>query len=801
MSASTGRRSVSGGGGLFDISPQRQAPRTPRSSVGRQRTPIKSPSPSDRSENQGDESNDEDGFHESSSSISTPQLESEEFESPVTEKAQSSRDTPSKVISLEGAIGTEEHRRLLDKIDKLRGLGVTKILALPQLVVTGDQSSGKSSVLEALTGLPLPRSSGLCTRFATEICLRRSPSRKPVIITIKPAASRRSLSSEQLAEIDAFRKQIPEDELTTDKFLEILNEASDVMGVPRPGGRNDNLPPSKRAFSDHLLSLELSGPQHAQFSVIDLPGLIRSVSNQQRRHDIDLIKEMNLKYIQDKRSIILAVLSANVDAANQEVLQLVKDIDKDGKKTLGILTKPDRVEAGSEGEVIRTAKNQTYRLGLGYFVVRNRGPSEMELSARDRDDLEGAFFNQEAPWNSLPKERVGINSLKDFLGKLIYEQIRKDIPQLQSEIGTHIRNAEQLLKKLGNPRTSTTEQKLFLTTVENKAREITDEAFHGRYEKQMFSTREKLKLRQHARSLNKNLSEAFIKYGNKRAFSSGLNPRNGEEGDGGEYKDNRFVPMPREDHEILEWIEEMEAQSRGYELPSLTSAYIHSRLFQDITENWEPIAQHYFTQLREMVMSFHTAIMEETCMDEPVRQRLSSKHVREINDIMDSAAEELKEMIDAERTSILLTENPDFIQTVFAFRDGRLISTLESVPEDNPPRNKTPPPPTEIRNQVLRNVRASINTNQPNNKIITIHDDLRAFYRIARRRIVDGIIVQVFERKVLRKLLEIHDSAWVLRISDEEVNNLAGEPQATTQERLDLVQDLKTFKEALRTLD
>ncbi|KAK6508782.1 hypothetical protein TWF481_003552 [Arthrobotrys musiformis] len=801
---STSRKSVADRS--FGGSPRRKTSGSLSGSGTKERTPASknSSSSSVNSEDQGDESNDEEGFHESSSSISTPHPESEEFD-PSAPKTPANKPEP-KVISLEGAIGTEQHRELLDKIDKLRDLGVNKVLALPQvvqLVVTGDQSSGKSSVLEALTGLPLPRSSGLCTRFATEICLRRSPYRKPVIVSIKPAAGRRSISSEEQTEIDAFRKVIPEEELTTDRFLEILNQASDVMGVPRPGQPPHTSTSNRKAFSDHLLSLELSGPQHAQFSVIDLPGLIRSVTNQKRRDDIELIKRMNIKYINDKRSIILAVLSANVDAANQEVLQLAKDVEDAGtKKTLGILTKPDRVEAGGEAEVIRTAKNQTFRLGLGYFVVRNRGPSEMELSSEDRDSLERSFFAQEAPWKDLPKDRVGIDSLKEFLGKLIYEQIRNDIPQLQSEIEGHIKKIEEKLADIGNPRTSSLEQRLFVTDVEVKAREITDEAFHGRYEKGIFTECESLKLRQHARALNKELSEAFIKYGNNRAFSSNLNARTNEEGDGGEYRlDGRFIPTPQEDHEILQWIEQIEASSRGYELPSLTSAYIHSRLFKEITTNWGPIAEYHFKQLRNTVTKFHDAVMQKTCPDEQVRQRLSGKHARRINEIMESAAIELEGMIQAERTSILLTENPDFTQTVLSFRDGRLISTLESVPEDDRPRNKTPPPPTEIRNQVLRSVRASINTNLPNSRIITIHDDLRAFYRIARRRIVDGIIVQVFERKVLRQILDLYDSKWVIAISDEELNGLAGEPQTTTQERLDLTQDLQTFKEALLTLN
>ncbi|KAF3092594.1 hypothetical protein TWF102_008411 [Orbilia oligospora] len=269
------------GGGIFGTPPRHKAPSTPRPPRERERTQFdaKSPTSSKNSETHCDESNGDECFHESSSSVSTPQLETEEFHSQTSEKL---------------------------------------------YLITGDQSSGKSSALEALTGIPLPRSSGLCTRFATEICLRRSPYHKPVIITIKSASGRRSVSSEEQAEIDAFRKVIPDEELATDKFLEILNQASDDMRVPRPGQRPTDTASNERACSDHLLSLELSGPQHAQFSVIDLPGLIRSVANQQRHKDIDLIKKVNLRYIEYK--------GVSSYAANQEVYSWSKTSSKQGGK-------------------------------------------------------------------------------------------------------------------------------------------------------------------------------------------------------------------------------------------------------------------------------------------------------------------------------------------------------------------------------------------------------------------------------------------------------------------------------------
>ncbi|KAF2467968.1 uncharacterized protein BDR25DRAFT_180592, partial [Lindgomyces ingoldianus] len=76
---------------------------------------------------------------------------------------------------------------ILGIIDKLRELGISENVSLPQLVVVGDQSSGKSSLLEGLTGLSFPVASELCTRFATQIVLRRAPVEEAEVrITIIP---------------------------------------------------------------------------------------------------------------------------------------------------------------------------------------------------------------------------------------------------------------------------------------------------------------------------------------------------------------------------------------------------------------------------------------------------------------------------------------------------------------------------------------------------------------------------------------------------------------------------------------
>lgn len=91
---------------------------------------------------------------------------------------------------------------LLQKIDKLFACGVGDYIGLPQLVVVGDQSSGKSSVLEGLTNLPFPRDSGLCTRFATQITFRRAPETN-ISVSIIPS---KDASQEHIATTQAWVK-------------------------------------------------------------------------------------------------------------------------------------------------------------------------------------------------------------------------------------------------------------------------------------------------------------------------------------------------------------------------------------------------------------------------------------------------------------------------------------------------------------------------------------------------------------------------------------------------------------------
>ncbi|KAK4551643.1 hypothetical protein LTR86_011017 [Recurvomyces mirabilis] len=198
----------------------------------------------------------------------------------------------------------QDQGELLDIIDGLRSQGLNSYISLPQLVVCGDQSAGKSSVLEGISGVAFPTKDNLCTRFATEVVLRRD-AKSRVHVTILPDGDRTDDEKEQLRGFKAPTASLEE-------LPGLVEMAKDTMGLNRDG----------KAFSKDILRIELSGLDQPHLTLVDLPGLIHAESKQQSAEDLDLVLSLVRDYIADPRSIVLAVVSAKNDYAVQIVTSM-----------------------------------------------------------------------------------------------------------------------------------------------------------------------------------------------------------------------------------------------------------------------------------------------------------------------------------------------------------------------------------------------------------------------------------------------------------------------------------------------
>lgn len=261
-------------------------------------------------------------------------------------------------VSLENLQGGDA-RKVMDVVDKLRKTGLGGIIQLPQICVAGDQSSGKSSVLEAITGIPFPRKENLCTRFATQIVLRRA-NMESVSVTIIPDKLR---VKEEQANLSNFAVTLAD----FSKLGNLMDEAAKAMGLDQVGQSGP------RAFSRDVLNVEISGPSRPHLTLVDLPGLIHSANNQQSKDDVETVKALVEDYIKESRTIVLAVVSAKNDYANQVILAKAFDSGAD-TRTLGVITKPDYLEPGSENEKswLALAQNEDVQFGLGWHMLKNR---------------------------------------------------------------------------------------------------------------------------------------------------------------------------------------------------------------------------------------------------------------------------------------------------------------------------------------------------------------------------------------------------------------------------------------------
>ncbi|KAB8240001.1 P-loop containing nucleoside triphosphate hydrolase protein, partial [Aspergillus flavus] len=221
----------------------------------------------------------------------------------------------------------------LDSVDRIRANGVGDHIALPQLVVCGDQSAGKSSVLEGISGIPFPRQDGVCTRFATEIILRHELKYRRNTATIIPHISR---SEDERARLSAFHREVTD----IAQLLGIIDKAARLMGVQ---GANELA--DAPTFAADVLRLEVVGDTGLHLTLVDLPGLISVSENED---DLQLVNDLVNSYLENSRTIILAVVPASSDVDTQSIIQRARRYDKDGLRTVGIITKPDLINDGTE---------------------------------------------------------------------------------------------------------------------------------------------------------------------------------------------------------------------------------------------------------------------------------------------------------------------------------------------------------------------------------------------------------------------------------------------------------------------
>ncbi|KAF8586086.1 hypothetical protein K439DRAFT_1652711 [Ramaria rubella] len=364
-------------------------------------------------------------------------------------------DVPSLALGLLDPELSEARRHQLDVINRLHNLGAQLDIDIPQIVVIGSQSAGKSSLIESISGIRLPRSSGTCTRCPTECRLIHStkPWECTVSLRFMTGNSGRPLRSVRNVPFGPpIRDPIDVEERIRRAQRAALNPLVDpqlFLASDQP--YHDNA----LDFTTNSVSLEIRGPEVTDLSFCDLPGLIASVSDPDRDDDIEKVKQMVSSYISKPSCIILLTVACESDFETQGAYTLAKQHDKSGTRTIGVLTKPDRIPDGEEDRWIRLIRNDISPLENGWYCVKQPSSVELEKNltfheARRRGE---AFFTNQ-PWSLLElshRRRLGTRALTQKLNEYLMSLIAKRFPELMQELQKVLQRTKDELKRLPVP--------------------------------------------------------------------------------------------------------------------------------------------------------------------------------------------------------------------------------------------------------------------------------------------------------------------------------------------------------------
>lgn len=213
------------------------------------------------------------------------------------------------------------------------------------------------------------------------------------------------------------------------------------------------------------------------------------------------------------------MIPCNVDVATQTILTYAAEADPEGKRTLGVLTKPDLVSENATREAaMDLVRGKRRDIQLGYYVVKNRGADDSSSSKEDRDVDEKTFFSEE-PWSRLDKSRLGVPALRVRLRELLMDRTKSEFPKVRREINERLAEAKTKLKDLGQPRGTADEQRAYLGKIVSRFTELKNFGLDAYYTGDpVFDTRPELRLATRIREMNTAFSSMFFKKAHTRDF-------------------------------------------------------------------------------------------------------------------------------------------------------------------------------------------------------------------------------------------------------------------------------------------
>ncbi|KAH7170309.1 P-loop containing nucleoside triphosphate hydrolase protein [Dactylonectria macrodidyma] len=638
---------------------------------------------------------------------------------------------------------------------RLDALTLRRGLRLPRVAVIGELSSGKSSVLEAFTHINFRTRERHGTLFPTALILRSASVAK---------ADAKVTTGDKTAE-QGTRIQCLERKGSTDQ--------RDLAGIIRDAKSTLKINHTEVSYPQHGLYVKISGPDLFPLFITDLPGIRWQAGYQE---DALLCQELAEREMRNPDVTILAVIPAQYSLNAFKILEMVRRYDPSGDRTLGIITKPDM--AVSQAEQIKFAKVATnldpaYMLGLGWHILRNRSPSEWEISSSERDYNESEFFRS-PPWSSIPAQARGAWMLRIKLSQVLQGSIMNSFPELSKATEKKLEAIEARLTRLGPPLCSVDQARSYMFKAATQFQILAAAALRGDYSDGFFGeltfgnescpsedTRAR-KLRTLMRDLNSAFALVLLTKGAQRRIpglhghepqiSTHLQP---------------LISFYHQDDPVLtlrsDFVSQTEYLISSHTVgPGSSVEALVTDLFREQSSSWESIATTHFELAKSSVKAFVKAALTHIIGTE--NRALVEVFKTFVDPFFERKTEELeaklKELLKHYNEGHLQPHDLDFRRILF---QGQGMSDQNMVPVAD----------QESWSIARSNAEAAVT-------------EMTTYYNYSLQTFTENVIVLGVENCLVSQVPEILSLDRVLELSDERLALLATEPVHTTQRRTEL---------------
>ncbi|KAI8951576.1 P-loop containing nucleoside triphosphate hydrolase protein [Xylaria longipes] len=637
---------------------------------------------------------------------------------------------------------------------------------MPSIIVCGDHSSGMGVLLGAITGMPFPVNKSPCSPLIFELALRRN-NIASVSVQILPGPYR---SEEEQQALGAFYRCTHELDLSS-----TIKEAEEII----------RLNSTDRLFCGDALYVEIAGPTQPHLTLVDLPVLFPVGSNSQFEQDAKYVEDTMLSYIKYKRAIILAVVSAEKDFASQKVITHAQTFDPQGTRTLGVITKPDTLDVGSDSEQFYAAlaQNKHVHLQLGWHVLCNRPYA----TATERDRIEADFLAR-GVWRRLDPSRCGVKALRTRVSDILYNKTVDELPNITKEVKAVIKDYEQRLLRLGPPRDTIDQKRQFLFRASTAFSGVLKAAVDGWYASPFFACSEAGVYSKRLRTVIQNILSTFAVRMRERGqaqMTQGDEPQQ--------------ISRARRTEEVRELMHKY----RGCELPGTYNPLIVSEIFSKQCRPWEGLIHELGGSVMHYVETVVNEALKYVTDDDTAAEIycvIVGPYLQELGEALRSKLDELLEphLLGHPITyNALLTESVRNTQAAWSRANIQmhLQDFFGDLYEEEGNRGIIFDMGALLESLVME--RELDMDAYPCTMAIDTAD---AYYEIALEKIIDDVSVLAIERCLIQKLPDLLAADIICHLTDAEVNSIASESNASKLERALVTEKLTALREGSEEL-